>query len=418
MTHATLENLAEQARAAQIILACQNGAARRHGLLSMADALMDAQDTIMAANHADLAAAKDSNLSDASMDRMSLSPARILGMINGVRAIADQPDPLGQITEQWTRPNGLKFSRITVPIGTIGMIFESRPNVAAEAGAIAVLSGNAIILRGGSECFRSNAAIISALRQGLAAASLPANVIQMVPTADRAWVSHMLKLVGLIDLIIPRGGQSLIRLVQQESRLPVLAHLDGNCHVYVHGSAKIDQAVSVVVNAKMRRVGVCGAAESLVFDDISAKTHMKEIVNSLLDAGCAVRGDARVQTCDGRVTAASEDDWRAEYLAPIISACVVDDAAAAIAHINKYGSHHTDAILAEDEAAIAAFYAQIDSAIVLANASTQFADGGEFGFGGEIGIATGKFHARGPVGAAQLTSYKYVLRGRGQIRPV
>ncbi|MDI9349224.1 MAG: glutamate-5-semialdehyde dehydrogenase [Candidatus Symbiobacter sp.] len=419
MTHPTLPMMGKSARAAQSALAQQSGAKRRFAVLAMADALRDAEASILAANHADLAAvAGDSNLTAASRDRLTLTPARLGGLVTSVCAIAAQPDPLGQIIAAWTMPNGLEFSRVTVPLGTIGMIFESRPNVAAEAGAIAILSGNAIILRGGSESFRSNAAIIAAMQQGLRAAAFAPDLVQMVASPDRALVGEMLRLAEWIDLIIPRGGKSLISRVQAESRIPVLAHLEGNCHIYVHESAMPDLARDVVLNAKLRRVGVCGAAESLVFDATSAHTHMRMIISALLDAGCAVRGDEKVRAVDQRVAAASEQDWSTEYLAPVISACVVADAAAAIDHINHYGSHHTDAILAEDAAAIAEFYARIDSAIVLANASTQFADGGEFGFGGEIGIATGKFHARGPVGPAQLTSTKYLVRGSGQIRPV
>jgi glutamate-5-semialdehyde dehydrogenase len=338
-------------------------------------------------------------------------------MADGVEAVAQLPDPIGEVTERWTRPNGLAIERVRVPLGVIGIIYESRPNVTADAAALCLRSGNAAILRGGSESFQSSAAILAAFRAGLADAGVPVDAVQAVPTRDRAAVGRMLVMNEWIDVIVPRGGKSLIARVQTESRIPVIAHLDGNCHVYVHESAKLETARAVTLNAKMRRTGVCGAAESLLVDRAVANSHLPALLDDLAKAGCALRGDAEARAIDARVTPATEADWSTEYLDAIIAVRVVDGLDQAIDHVNRYGSHHTDAILAEDADAARRFLDEVDSAIVLHNASTQFADGGEFGFGAEIGISTGKLHARGPVGAAQLTSYKYRVHGAGQVRP-
>ncbi len=332
--------------------------------------------------------------------------------------IRDLADPVGEVTESWTRPNGMTIERVRVPLGVVGIIYESRPNVTADAAALCLKAGNAAILRGGSESHRSNRAIHDAIVIGLAQAGLPADAIQLVPTRDRAAVGMMLAgLDGTVDVIVPRGGKSLVARVQQEARVPVFAHLEGICHVYVDKAATLDMAKSIVLNAKMRRTGVCGAAETLLVDRAVAPTHLKPLVTMLLDAGCEVRGDDATRKADARVKPASEEDWSTEYLDSIIAARVVDGVDDAIAHIERYGSHHTDSIVTDDNAAAEKFLREVDSAIVLHNASTQFADGGEFGFGAEIGIATGRFHARGPVGAEQLTSFNYRVRGSGQIRP-
>ena len=339
-------------------------------------------------------------------------------MAKGLEDIAGLPDPVGTTLSEWTRPNGLKISRVRVPIGVIGIIFESRPNVTADAGALCMKSGNAAILRGGSDGFRSSMLIVEALQQGLETAGLPKTAIQMAPTTDRASVGEMLAgLGGTIDLIIPRGGKSLVARVQAEARVPVFSHLEGICHVYVDKSANPEMAREIVLNAKMRRTGVCGSAETILIDRAAAKTNLAPIIRALIEAGCEVRGDAEAQATDTRVKPASEEDWSTEYLDSIVSLGVVNGVDEAMAHIAKYGSQHTDAIIAEDEKTAQRFLTEVDSAIVLHNASTQFADGGEFGFGAEIGIATGKLHARGPVGLEQLTTFKYQVRGQGQIRP-
>ena len=339
-------------------------------------------------------------------------------MADGLDVVRSLADPVGAVTERWTRPNGMTIERVRVPLGVVGIIYESRPNVTADAGALCLKSGNAAILRGGSESLHSNRAIQAALREGLLAAGLPEGAIQLVPTRDRAAVGLMLRgLDGSIDVIVPRGGKDLVARVQAEARVPVFAHLEGICHVYVDKAAKLDMAKTIVLNAKMRRTGVCGAAETLLVDRAVAPTQLAPLVTMLLDAGCEVRGDSATRAVDARVKPASEQDWSTEYLDAIIAAKVVDGVDAAIEHIERYGSHHTDAIVTEDQAAAEKFLAEVDSAIVLHNASTQFADGGEFGFGAEIGIATGRFHARGPVGVEQLTTFKYRVRGSGQIRP-
>ncbi len=374
-----------------------------------------AQTSSAAANQRDLA--DSPGLSAALRDRLLLDDPRIEAMAAGVDAVAALPDPIGEVTERWTRPNGLVIERVRVPLGVIAIIYESRPNVTADAAALCLRSGNAVILRGGSESFHSSAAILEAFRAGLGAAGMAPDVVQAVPTRDRAAVGKLLTMSEWVDVIVPRGGKSLIARVQAESRIPVIAHLDGNCHVYIHRAARLDTARAVTLNAKMRRTGVCGAAESLLVDRALAASHLPALVGDLLQAGCAVRGDAATQAVDPRVTQASEADWSTEFLDAIIAVRVVDGLDQAIEHVNRYGSHHTDAIITEDDGAARRFLDEVDSAIVLHNASTQFADGGEFGFGAEIGISTGKLHARGPVGAAQLTSYKYRIHGSGQVRP-
>ena len=387
-------------------------------LAAMAGAIRAHRSEILAANAEDIAEAKASGATSAFLDRLALDEKRVAGMADGLDVVRELADPVGKVTESWTRPNGMTIERVRVPLGVIGVIYESRPNVTADAGALCLKAGNAAILRGGSESQRSNQAIHAALSEGLKAAGLPGAAIQLVPTRDRAAVGLMLAgLDGAIDVIVPRGGKSLVARVQAEARVPVFAHLEGICHVYVDKAAALDMAKAIVLNAKMRRTGVCGAAETLLVDRAAAPTHLKPLVAMLLDAGCDVRGDDATRAVDPRVKPASEQDWSTEYLDAVISAKVVDGVDGAIAHIEHYGSHHTDSIVTEDQAAAEKFLREVDSAIVLHNASTQFADGGEFGFGAEIGIATGRFHARGPVGVEQLTSFKYRVRGSGQIRP-
>src|SRR5262249_2155282 len=372
----------------------------------------------LAANAEDVAHAKQSGATAAFLDRLALDDKRVAAMADGLDVVRALPDPVGRVTESWTRPNGMTIERVRVPLSVVGDIYESRPNVTADAGALTLKAGNAVILRGGSDSHRSAQAIHAGLTQGLRAAGLPEDAISLVPTRERAAVGLMLAgLDGAIDVIVPRGGKSLVARVQAEARVPVFAHLEGICHVYVDRAAKPDMAMTIVRNAKLRRTGVCGAAETLLVDRAVAPAQLKPLVTMLLDAGCVVRGDAAVQGVDARVKPAAEDDWSTEYLDAIISAKVVDGVDAAIDHIERYGSHHTDTIITEDKTAAEKFLCEVDSAIVLHNASTQFADGGEFGFGAEIGIATGKLHARGPVGVEQLTSFKYRVRGTGQIRP-
>jgi glutamate-5-semialdehyde dehydrogenase len=352
------------------------------------------------------------------IDRLRLDDKRIGAMADGIAVVAGLTDPVGAVMDAWTRPNGMRIERVRVPLGVIGVIYESRPNVTADAGALCLKAGNAVILRGGSDSFRSSRAIHAAMVEGLHSADLPEDVIQLVPTRDRAAVGMMLAgLDGNLDVLVPRGGKELVARVQAEARVPVFAHLDGNCHVYVDAAADLDMAKTIVLNAKMRRTGVCGAAETLLVDRAVVPTHLAPLVTMLLDAGCAVRGDAATCAVDPRVTPAVEEDWYTEYLDAVIAVKVVDGVADAIRHIEHYGSHHTDAIVTNDGAAAGKFLAEVDSAIVLHNASTQFADGGEFGFGAEIGIATGRLHARGPVGVEQLTTFKYRIRGSGQTRP-
>jgi len=415
---AAMADIGRKARAATRILALSPAAQKADALGRMAAALRASKAAILAANQDDLADAQKSGISGAFLDRLTLNDARIEAMAAGIEVIRDLADPVGTVMDAWTRPNGLRIERVRVPLGVVGIVYESRPNVTADAGALCLKAGNAVILRGGSDSARSSRAIHAALQQGLRDAWLPEDAIQLVPTRDRAAVGMMLSgLDGNIDVLVPRGGKSLVARVQSEARIPVFAHLEGVCHVYVDRAASLDRAKTIVLNAKMRRTGVCGAAETLLVDRACAQTHLQPLVQMLLDAGCEVRGDETVRAADKRVKAASEEDWSAEYLDAIIAAKVVDGVGEAIAHIERYGSHHTDAIVTDDAAAAQKFLNEVDSAIVLHNASTQFADGGEFGFGAEIGIATGRLHARGPVGVEQLTTFKYRVRGSGQIRP-
>lgn len=373
---------------------------------------------ILDANALDMAAGREKGLAPAMLDRLLLTEARIEAIAKGIEEVATLKDPVGDVIAHWERPNGLNISRVRVPLGVIGVIYESRPNVTADAAVLCLKAGNAAILRGGSESFHSSRAIFACLEEGMAAANLPDYAVQIVPTTDRAAVGEMLAGInGSLDLIIPRGGRSLVERVQTEARVPVFAHLDGLCHVYVHGKADLDMAKEIVVNAKMRRTGICGAAETILVDKEAEATHLAPIVDALISAGCEVRGDKTTQTADARVKPATQTDFETEYLDAIISIAVVDGIKSAMDHIETYGSNHTDCIVTEDADAAARFLAEVDSAIVLHNASTQFADGGEFGMGAEIGIATGKFHARGPVGLEQLTSFKYQVRGNGQVRP-
>jgi glutamate-5-semialdehyde dehydrogenase len=372
---------------------------------------------ILAANQIDLQQAKDRGLSGAMLDRLALDDKRVEAMAKGIEDIAALPDPIATISAEWTRPNGMRIQRVRVPLGVVGIIYESRPNVTADAGALCLKSGNAVILRGGSESVHSSRAIHACLTAGLRAVGLPEGAIQIVPTTDRAAVGYMLSnMTQSIDVLVPRGGKSLVARVQQEARVPVIGHLEGNCHVYVDKDADVRMACDIVKNAKLRRTGICGAAETVLFDRAGMATLARPVLTTLLDAGCEVRGDETLQTLDARIKAATEEDWYTEYLDTIIAAKVVDGVEGAAAHIGKYGSAHTESIVTANEAAANRFLATVDSAIVLHNASTQFADGGEFGMGAEIGISTDKFHARGPVGVEQLTSYKYVVRGSGQIR--
>jgi glutamate-5-semialdehyde dehydrogenase len=414
---ATMRDIGAAARLAARSLALAPTEAKNRALREIALALGARARAIVAANEEDVEEARSKGNAGAFLDRLMLDDARVAAMADAVAAVAGLPDPVGRVLAQWTRPNGLAFERVATPLGVIGVIFESRPNVCADAGALCLKAGNAAILRGGSESFRTCAEIAEALREGLRAAALPEAAIQLVPTRDRAAVGAMLTgLDGSIDVIVPRGGKSLVARVQSEARVPVFAHLDGLCHTYVHGPVDLDMARRVVVNAKMRRTGVCGSTETLLVDRALANTHLESLLTSLADAGCELRGDREAQAADDRVRPATEEDWSTEYLDAVISVKVVAGLDEAIAHIERYGSHHTDAILTDDAAAAERFLREVDSAIVLHNASTQFADGGEFGMGAEIGISTDRFHARGPVGVEQLTSYKYVVRGSGQTR--
>jgi len=408
----------QRAKSAARVLALTPAAQKDKALTGMAKAIRTRQAHILSANADDIAEAKAAGGTPAFLDRLALDERRIAAVADGLEAVRALGDPVGMVTERWTRPNGMTIERVRVPIGVVGIIYESRPNVTADAASLCLKAGNAAILRGGSESYRSNQAIHAALIEGMQAASLPEAAIALVPSRDRSAVGMMLSgLDGTIDMIVPRGGKSLVARVQAEARVPVFAHLEGICHVYVDKAAKLDMARMIVLNAKMRRTGVCGAAETLLVDRAVASTHLEPLVTMLLDAGCEVRGDEATRAADPRVKAASEQDWSTEYLDAVISAKVVDGVDGAMKHIERFGSHHTDSIVTEDEAAAEKFLRQVDSAIVLHNASTQFADGGEFGFGAEIGIATGRFHARGPVGVEQLTTFKYRVRGSGQIRP-
>ena len=415
---ALMRETAARAKSAARVLALAPTAQKDGALAAMAEAIRARQAQILAANAEDMAEAKAAGATAAFLDRLALDGRRVAAMAAALDVVRGLADPVGAVTERWTRPNGMTIERVRVPIGVVGIIYESRPNVTADAASLCLKAGNAAVLRGGSESFRSNQAIHAALVEGMRTASLPEAAIALVPIRDRSAVGMMLAgLDGAIDIIVPRGGKSLVARVQSEARVPVFAHLEGVCHVYVDKSAKLDMAQTIVLNAKMRRTGVCGAAETLLVDRAAAATHLKPLVAMLLDAGCEVRGDEATRAADQRVKPASEQDWSTEYLDAIISAKVVDGVDGAITHIERFGSHHTDSIVTEDRAAAEKFLREVDSAIVLHNASTQFADGGEFGFGAEIGIATGRFHARGPVGVEQLTSFKYRVRGSGQIRP-
>jgi glutamate-5-semialdehyde dehydrogenase len=412
-----MRSMGRAARAAAEVLAFVPTAQKNRALLAAAAALRASKLKLLEANEGDMREAAARGLPAALLDRLRLDESRVETMARGLEDIARLEDPIGTRLAEWSRPNGMLIQRVCVPLGVIGIIYESRPNVTADAGALCLKSSNAVILRGGSESARSNAAIHACLVQGLHAAELPEDAIQWVPISDRAAVGHMLAdMADSIDVIVPRGGKKLIARVQKEARVPVIGHLEGVCHVYVDRRANLAMANRITVNAKMRRTGVCGAAETLLVDRECAPTHLAPLVKSLLDAGCEVRGDVATLRVDARVKPATEQDWYTEYLDAIIAVRVVDDVDSAIAHIAQYGSQHTDCIVTDDAAAAERFLTRVDSAIVLHNASTQFADGGEFGMGAEIGISTDKFHARGPVGVAQLTSYKYVVRGAGQIR--
>ena len=412
-----MRDLGQAARDAARELALAPRSAKDKALHTAAGLLREECAAVERANADDMRAAEAKGLAPALLDRLRLDTRRIAAMADGLATIAELPDPVGRELARWSRPNGLDIARVTVPLGVIGIIYESRPNVTADAGGLCLKAGNACILRGGSESFHSSRAIVARLQAGLEAAGLPATAIQLVPTTDRAAVGHLLRMDGLIDVIVPRGGRSLIERVQAESRVPVFAHLDGNCHVYLHRSAEPELAVRVTLNAKMRRTGICGAAESLLCDRGAADRTLRPVLAALIEAGCEVRGDPAVCALEPRAVPASHADWSTEYLDAVISARLVEGPEEAIAHINRYGSHHTDSILATDQQAAERFLREVDSAIVLHNASTQFADGGEFGMGAEVGIATGRLHARGPVGLEQLTTYKYMVRGTGQTRP-
>ena len=410
--------IGRRARAAARVLGNASTEQKNQALLAAADVLRQRASDILAANALDRADAEIKGVKGSFLDRLKLDAARLDAIAQAVADIAALNDPVGRVLAEWTQPNGLRFERVATPLGVIGVIFESRPNVTADAAALCLKSGNAALLRSGSESFRTSSLIADAMRAGLRAAGLPEDAIQLVPTRERDAVGLMLSgLEGAIDVIVPRGGKSLVARVQNEARVPVFAHLEGICHVYIHAKADLAMAVSIVLNAKLRRTGVCSSAETLLIDKAVAKTHLQPLLDALIDKGCAIRGDATVQAADPRVTLATEEDWRTEYLDAILAVKIVDGLDAAIDHIETYGSHHTEAIITEDNGAAEAFLTRVDSAIVLHNASTQFADGGEFGFGAEIGIATGRMHARGPVGVDQLTSFKYRVHGSGQTRP-
>ena len=415
---AIMADIGRNARAAARPLATASAERKHAALIAMADAVRRNEQAILDANVVDMANGEEAGLSPAMMDRLKLTPDRVRAMADGIRQIAELPDPVGAVIAEWDRPNGLHIERVRTPLGVIGVIYESRPNVTADAGALCLKAGNAVILRGGSDSANSSAAIHACMVEGLKAAKLPADAIQLVPTTDRAAVGEMLKgLGGNLDVIVPRGGRSLVERVQNEARVPVFAHLEGICHLYIDRSARLDMAVKIAVNAKMRRTGICGATETLLVDRAVKDTHLVPILTALAEAGCAIRGTAEVDALFPAATPAVEADWSTEYLDAIIAVCLVDGISGAIDHINRWSSAHTEAVIAEDPDVVARFFNEIDSAILVHNASTQFADGGEFGMGGEIGIATGKMHARGPVGVEQLTSFKYRVRGTGQVRP-
>jgi glutamate-5-semialdehyde dehydrogenase len=414
----TMTALGESARSAAATLATASGEQRNAALAAAAAALRERSGEIVAANEKDMTAARKRSLSGAMLDRLMLDSERIEAMAAGIETIIGLRDPVGRVLEEWERPNGLRIQRVSVPLGVIGIIYESRPNVTADAAALCVKSGNAVILRGGSESFHSSTAIYECLRAGLISSGLPGEAVQMVPTTDRAAVGFLLSsMAEWVDVVVPRGGKSLIKRVQDEARVPVIGHLEGICHVYLHAAADPDMARDVVLNAKMRRTGICGAAETVLVDSESADILLPVVCEALLAAGCEIRGDDKVTALVDKATPATEGDWSTEYLDAIVSIRVVDGIEQAIEHIRRYGSGHTESIVTGDTESAEQFFREVDSAIVLHNASTQFADGGEFGMGAEIGIATGRIHARGPVGADQLTSYKYVVRGSGQVRP-
>ncbi|TGV55961.1 glutamate-5-semialdehyde dehydrogenase [bacterium M00.F.Ca.ET.141.01.1.1] len=417
-TVALMANIGRRARAAARPLAIATTAAKNAALVAMAEAILARERDILDANAVDVSNGEESGLSASFMDRLKLNPARIRAMADGIREIAELKDPVGDVIAAWDRPNGLHIERVRTPLGVVGVIYESRPNVTADAGALCLKAGNPVILRGGSDSLNSSSAIHACLVEGLKAAGLPEDAIQLVPTTDRAAVGEMLKgLGGNLDVIIPRGGKSLVGRVQSEARVPVFAHLEGICHLYIDRSANLDMAVKIAVNAKMRRTGVCGAAETLLVDRAVAPSHLVPILDALRAASCEIHADAEVMKVFFDAKPATDADWVTEYLDAIIAVKLVDGISGAIDHIETFSSHHTEAIVAEDGQAVERFFNEIDSAILLHNASTQFADGGEFGMGAEIGIATGKMHARGPVGVEQLTSFKYRVRGSGQVRP-
>lgn len=410
--------IGRNARAAAGPLAIASAERKHAALVSMAREIEARNDGILSANAIDLENARAAGMADSFVDRLTLDASRIRAMADGIRAIAELKDPVGEVIAEWDRPNGLHIERVRTPLGVIGVIYESRPNVTADAGALCLKAGNAVILRGGSDSLHSSQAIHACLVKGLRDAGLPEHAIQMVPTSDRAAVGELLTgLDGSIDVIVPRGGKSLVARVQSEARVPVFAHLEGICHIYVDATADLEMAKRIVLNSKMRRTGICGAAETLLVDSAAIGTHLMPLLETLTQAGCEIRASATVLKVFPAFKPATEEDWSTEYLDAIISVAVVDGVGGAIAHINKYSSHHTEAIISEDPVAVARFFNEIDSAILLHNASTQFADGGEFGMGAEIGIATGKMHARGPVGVEQLTSFKYRVHGNGQTRP-
>ena len=413
-----MEQMGRAALDAASVLSQATTQQKNQALVAAAKAVRASASRILAANAQDMELARSHSLGGALLDRLRLDEKRVEGIARAIDEVVALPDPIGEVSAEWDRPNGLHIQRVRVPLGVVGIIYESRPNVTADAGALCLKAGNAVILRGGSESVSSSRAIHACLVEGLRAAGLPDACIQIVPTTDRAAVGYMLAgMADYIDVIVPRGGKGLIERVQREARVPVIGHLDGNCHVYIDKDADVRMATQIAVNAKMRRTGICGAAETLLVDRAAVTTHLAPVVRALLDAGCEVRGDETVQKVDPRVQHATEQDWYTEYLDAIIAARVVDGVDAAVAHIAKYGSAHTESIVTENEATAQRFLQTVDSAIVLHNASTQFADGGEFGMGAEIGISTDRFHARGPVGVAELTSYKYVVRGSGQVRP-
>ncbi len=415
---ALMLDIGRRARAAARPLAIASTAPKDEALLAMADAIDAGTPAILEANALDLQNAADSGLAASFIDRLTLDTGRVKAIADGIRAIAALKDPVGEVMTEWNRPNGLHIERVRTPLGVIGVIYESRPNVTADAGALCLKAGNAVILRGGSDSLNSSRAIHACLVKGLEKAGLPADAIQLVPVADRAAVGAMLTgLDGAIDVIVPRGGKSLVARVQSEARVPVFAHLEGLCHVYVDASADLDMAIRVVVNSKMRRTGICGAAETLLVDSAAIGSHLMPLLEALTAAGCEIHASPTVLKVHPGFKPATEEDWRTEYLDAIIAVAIVDGVSGAIDHIARYSSHHTEAVIAEDPAVVERFFNEIDSAILLHNASTQFADGGEFGMGAEIGIATGKMHARGPVGVEQLTSFKYRVRGNGQVRP-